>query len=927
MMNKLIGTPRRSGDQRLEFTPIGKSRSRPPPDPVSNTTRNHDVRVVNTSVLDSDFDDTDHLNTSFVPLQSRELNVERKGLSFKSRFGQIADGLNSIKETQNELQRLQTENYNLKVEVATLKKHFMLTPAEQRQVIDQNIELKQRLATMLNQVRDLKLQLSQVDGSDKENLASVQALRSQYQEVIKEKDAQLDRLEQQLQAAHHSLLSVNDLLLEEVERLRADNQSLRRQANVKLTLDSELGSRLNQANEQIVGLEKQVAQYKRDNDEVSARNADLGRQVEKLQRQLSLMEVKGDSSSRVLQDQLRQSHADLEALERELSKWREKYTALNAEYEKALSARSASLGSAKAEYEQRLDAKDGEIHRLNRVLKNLQGEVLEKEREEAALRLQLRAAMESRANRSADELYEKQIEALKSKESRLQNEIRQLKDELAENEDRLYQANTDASRYHGLQKEVTELRDRVRFYEKEYEGAGHTIKALEAEVVELRSRLERKQASFREAPDFDKHKYIEEIDELKFENRRLQRQLDFEKAGEPSNDLELHKLMNDKKVLQMSVDEYEIQTSELKLKVSKIQKVVSEKEQLIESLEARVRDLNRQLTLGLLANDDVIKKSYEQRLADVHDDYKQRIRDMDNDYKRLEAEYRAQLHRFRDTAPADLSPLTTLLETQLSHARLLNDELQRKLSDLLANETRTSSQINEMKVKLEESQERSAKLARDKSKLDEVVSSLQLQLSMAELENTRLELKTKNLAAELNDAFQNCTKLLQKLLKLDLDLDLAQAKRNNAAISKHIEQLDQKYTVAKMSPPASPSKRGELKLARLQLQYYKALLHDFDVKARDLEFMNGYMMKAIKSSNQSLKNDLMKLASCGIYPDYTSMSLARLRNGGTISLRVVAQFVLAMVRVRRRSQRARLRKEKLTELKSEIDTEKIVLLS
>ena len=73
-----------------------------------------------------------------------------------------------------------------------------------------------------------------------------------------------------------------------------------------------------------------------------------------------------------------------------------------------------------------------------------------------------------------------------------------------------------------------------------------------------------------------------------------------------------------------------------------------------------------------------------------------------------------------------------------------------------------------------------------------------------------------------------------------------------------------------------------------------------------------------------IKNDIVKLAQCGVYPDYSEMGR---RHGGKLTLKKLALFVLSMVRLQRRSAKAEQRRIKLMLLRGDIDRDRITLLA
>ncbi|ODV68238.1 hypothetical protein HYPBUDRAFT_123721 [Hyphopichia burtonii NRRL Y-1933] len=988
-LQNLIGTPLGSNNKRkngYEFTPIG-NRSR---NPNSNHLQTNDNamnrgqaryesqnmaqdKLDDQSLMDSTFDDTiDNLNNTTLTglvaqARSKAPPSSKNANSFPNAFGQsnlVDGGIHSIKEQQNEMNRLHTENYNLKIELATLNKFLKQTPEEQRQLATQNIDLKQQMLEIIRQNKELQATVKEYEfQSNKENVSEsgqndfVNSIKIQYKEIIQEKDDQLTQYENQIETLRLQLEQqikdkrIPDEILERLEFLQVDNQSLRRKID-DITTD----------------LKNMPQDYERDSFESSVKNLRL---------------------------QLQDKMSELTSTENELKRWKDKYQAINAEYDGFTASRNDNLSKVRHELNDLKQQKDMETEKLKREMKYLQKQLEEKTQEESHLRTELKRLIDSgnsASNKSAEiEVYQSQINTLRSKEARLSLENKQIRDELAELQDQAYQVNVNASRLHMFQKENEELHDRLNYYEKEYgmaqealESAEHDLENFNSNKLRLETRLhslERDNEGLlsrlknmtksstdpalpelrdhsKKRDEHEKQSLIEEIDDLRFQVKRLQKELDFEKTNKdiPNPnvsylEVEYQKISKEKNQLRLSNDEQEIEIREFKSKCNKLQATIEDKESLIESLESRVRELNKQMKLSTLDGND-----NKDELLKLKNHYESKSRELEAEFGRLENDYRDQIAYYKDRVNSmidqqlegdyhkrsmevpSISPLTTLLEQQLDRARDLNNDLSKKLSEALSKEETFSTQIKALNSNVEEFTLRSEKLQKEKSKLEELVSELKIDSQALEAENNRLELKSKNLANELNTSFKHCTKLASKLNDLDIygnkasaikEDDIIRAQRNNAYLKKQIDQLTQKMSSASISATSASKSTlsDELKLAKHQLQFYKAVLHDINLKSNDLSLMNDFMMKSIKNSNQSIKNELVKLAHCGIYPDYSSIELQRLKNGGKVSFRIVAQFVLAMVKIKRRSEKAELRRMKLAELKNEIEKDKITLLA
>lgn len=1018
----LLGTPQRvtNNDKRYEFTPIGAKPTRGSPEKLQGDllhslkghtgSRRFNAQEVNNSIMDSSFDETtDNFNNTTIagmpslslkPLETNMNQNSGRPLSFSNKFGQsgnnlVDNGMNSIKEQQYQLQRLQTENYNLKIEVATLNKFLKKTPQEQRELASENIDLKQRLLESVTQIKELQTNLKELElYSNKENISEsgqqdqIDSIKLLFQQAAQEKDDRIRQLEQKLEELTDrdvEQVRIPDEILERLEYLQSENQQLRR------TVD-ELNESLNDSSATKIQLNEAREEAQR-----------LNVQIESLKKQAMHTEYERGSfeaNVKTLQTELNNKETELNNLRDDLQSWKDKYSSINARFSGISSVNTISLSRADKELSDLKEIKDREIQRLKNIVHDLREDIKEKEAEESTLRSQLKlATSKASMDREAD-INQSRTNLLKSHEV----EIKQLKEELAKYQDEAYQTNVDASRIFAIQQENQELYrelqterkeftaaqkenkdliNKLDYFEKEYATALAALESAESEIRSLKLRFDKQIAEAeeenqkllnkvkifsrkydesallelenvnRKRDEYEKRQLLQQVNDLNIQLANLQRDLELEKTnkGVPHAntsylETEYQKISKEKNQLKLAKDENEIEIQEFTSKCNKLQAAIADKDALIETLEGYVRDLNRQLKLISLSG------TKDDDLSRVKNDYEIKLRDLESDYQKLENDYRDQVAYYKNkinilmdekyyTKPNDpersLSPLIALLEQQLENSKNTNNTLSINLSDAVSKETALTTQLSDLQSKMNAVTEKNSSLQRDKSKLEDIISSLETDAKLMELERTKLESKTRSLASELSTSFKHCTKLANKLNDNDINAyrhssmnedEVVRAKRNNAYLRKQIDHLTHKLSTTKITPPSSPRYEfsDELKLLKHQLQYYKVVLHDMNLKSNDLSFMNDFMIKSVKNSNQLIKNDLVKLAHCGIYPDYTSMDLQRLKNGGKLSFRIVATFVLAMVKIKRRQEKADYRKTKLNELKNEIEKDKINLL-
>lgn len=1007
----LLGTPHRvsngSSKNKLEFTPIGVSNGRSagsiggydlsPPKSKSRSTYNArqplNEHKINQSYNESSFDNTlDNFNTtinSFLkpPISSRNTanSIARK--LYPERNHILNNGMNSIKEQQLENHKLETENYNLKIKLATLTRFFDQTPEEQRELVTQNIDLKQQLMESAREIKQLKETITDLQYlSNKENsgdsVQKIEEMRLEYKHLLNEREAKLSEYERQIMSMQEEIASnnnnhrVSDDLLDKLEHLQLDNQSLRRQIDsLKITIN----------------------QLEHDNDAVGNNFDDI-------------------------HEQLETKNVQIRDLQADLSNWKEKYDFLNSEYKGSKNLNSDNINQSKQEImhlkskikdleykymnaKNMLEQKDDDLNKmmesmnddknsvdkLDRKIDSLTIQLREKDKEEYNLRSQIKALIDQRtSNKDNDyKFYESEIESLKLKEKRVLEQNNKLRIEVSELQDQLYQINTNSNshdqRLKKLQEQKQELQDRLAYYENEYEilekafnnaelesdslksqqlKADERIIHLENENQLLLKQLKSSSAKLnnsalielenfnRKQLETERKQLIEEVDSLKFDLKRVTNELEFTKHNKPVDinnqflDSEYQKLLMEKNKLQFVADDNEIKFRELDAKCRKLQTIIDDKESIIENLEAKVREVDRNNKLKFLVEDD---EKTELLKAKSNNESKMRLLQLENE--NLQKEFETQINFYKNKLEILLqrqeediynnnhnkrnyenqsSSIVLLLEKQLEDSQALRNEISQKLSAQIATN-------DDLKWKYE-------KLQKDNEQLVELSNALDKNEKFVKLENSQLEMRMKRLTQELNNTTRHCSKLVNKVKdfkqrelinekyktedndwnKSRLTSKCHDLQAHNSYLQNKLDTINSKLASTYISSPSNNDKK--IKLLENELHYYRAKLYDINLRSNDLEIMYQFVMNAIRNSNRLIKNDIIKLTQCGIYPDYASMNLQKIQKGDKLSFKVLSKFVLAMVRIRRRSEKAEKRKIRLFELRNEIETDKITLL-
>lgn len=963
-LSSLVGGGK--GPTQLEFTPIGKrgARSRAVPE-ATPLERNE---TVPNSPFDSSpgrFDSTfslDQLPVSGLGQHKGEIGREGSAPSIRNRQdrenqdnrggrGLVGDGASSIQNLQNEVQQLLSENYNLKVEVATLKQYLRQSPLETRDLALENANLKQDLMELTRQVELAKASSVRagVDRLDNLDIDSKFALEKKDRELEKLQQAFND-LQQKLKH-QRTTTSIPDEVVDRIEYLEGENQALHRQLQ-----DAAVGTggassveRENDLKTELHRLKTKLALFPPDiEDQVRSLTAENDVLTRKLQ--LALADVQQLQNERdSFEDQLKSLQVELDARNEEVRRWR-RDAENSATSEKSLSDVQRELTAAKRDVEellaklsaskrevQDLKSRHSGVERENRhLVDNLETQVStlqnklkavnetlkDKDRDNYELRAEVRSLMDERSahfdNQTTVRHYQLQIDALRRKEEEMDTEIAELRTALAsERSNGLLVAERDTR----LAAEIEELQTKLDYYEEQYglledakaladgevellesklsaaesllqrsdvdkRRAQDNILELEKEVEELRARVRRSEIT-------GAHKYNElallELDELHqkredSERKRLHSQIndlraqvhtleqDLERARTTRTNFsdltdvsvrELQRLRND-------IEDKEIELREHRTRTTRLQSSLKDKDLAIDALEARVRELNRELKTTLSSADtrwnDVtrLEAEHARRLQDLRFEHEKTIRNLQLENERLERVmkdesryYKAQADTFqrrnnsnygneynKENVKDANSAMVALLEVQLEGARResqkLQDELQRAQRAAGAD---VQTSIDTYKVELRE-------LQRRLENLQSQVDSLKIELESTRLQNS--ELRSKHLQAELDKERIDDQVRFMKSEKKDLENDKKELESDKKDLESSNKRLD---SAKKDLEIENKSLQSEAKSLQNEI---KSLQSEFKALQSDYKSLQSYY-KSQQNDNKLLQSQVSEL--------------------------------------------------------------------
>lgn len=1026
--SKLINTPSKSGvtvTRGHEFTPIGgKSRSaleplshidnyshsykkddkynRPLFRPLRENNRDNDAYDQN--IMDSSFDQTtDNFNESYnvftKPQKDIYIDQNRpKNSHLIDENMLINNGASSIKEQEIRSRELERENYNLKIKLATLQRFYDQTPEEQQELLSENILLKRRLAESLEELDGIKRPQVNLHNNEEssQNLdfeMKIKELHSEYKEIIEEKDRALSQNSHRVEMLEKELNDINrvhgnerqfanqevnnlindskkeiDQLNNEINHLKASNQKLRLTNNV---------------------LQEEVSELKSDRRQLQEKIESLKLDLAKSNHELDLIESKHMADKDLIdEDQHR-----LSQIQNEVKYWKQEYNSLkseigNREHEiedlkfqiKEYKEKVGLSRDTLNEHQLKLERFTEENKLLNKRIMTLEENIKQREDEEFRLRDQISNLLRDKQNNDNSKYYEQEIRSLRKKEDELNNKISLLTQDL-ENTSKVNNS-SNSEKINKLQEQVFEQKNRISFYETEYEKLEKEFENSKAEIsrkesklndnkrridtlqeeiqfleqqlegksnnsalLELESMSRKKIETERAFLEESNKKLNEEIESMSYNLKALQRELDNERRlkNDSFSNSEYEALLRRYNELQDTLKENEINYRRKIQEVSNFginhtgisninnsyeieyHKVLLENHQL----QNRIKELEIKLMTDE-ANKNMTIQKLERKIYEINNN----INEFDNektDLIRQSSEKELKLKKLE----RELENITKDHQNDISYYKDRISNLEKKMKENIHKDGEDSIQLL-LEVQLEDVKRLKTELSKKLNEIIQVNESLADDVKLLKEENENY--------SQLVSKYEK----QEKVLKLDtnkLEIQnkslIAEEKKLNGYIEKLVEKIKQlkskEYSNNRvdlnhqLSNLSLTSKhQQEIRLLSNELKYYKAKLYDINMKANDLQLMYSLVTGSIKNSNDLIKSDIRRLKEIGLYNESRASNDIfglRKKNHSTISFRVLAKFVLASVRLKNRYEKSTSRKLTLLELKNSIESDKIELIS
>ena len=924
----LVGTPRPRDALRhtaVDFTPLGRRAGAPAGAAAGGPP---EVDLFSSFDRTDDFMDTTEPFVPSAPAASAPARHPGDILS--------VGGVTSIKQQQMASRRLETENYNLKIKLATLTKYLSQTPEDQRHMLNQNVELKLQLMEAAREMAQLKLEVARwLAGKENQTALRRDLAATEAAARVRALTAELEdarALYAALERRHSELREKASG--QQLEREKASHGQLREIQELRERLEAAQEARADAIRDgertrlQMQAVQSQLQLSRRENDELrherQRQSLDLERQLE-----VALQEAKRDAArvrqeveeerrrvndaavaaEEAKQDAARARHEALRAAQqldeerrrlkataateeaprvaRQLEEEQRRLAAAVAEAQRdAARARRDAQQAAKQLEEERLKAaaearhaaKQLDAERMKASVAAAEAQRAAQELEDVRTRLQAEARMWKAAPHETDRLEEvrslrSQVEDLKFANEKLQRRAAAAAESAAEAA-RLEQKVTRLTQ--DLQdKELQELRLQTQI--KALEHGGRDGASLQAELDDLRQQL-------RSLTDVD-----EQILKLLRENREINDKLDFYEQEYASLETAMQAAESEKELLAIRVAAVERENMLLmeqlrrareashggalgELEAFNRRKLESEKRELQAEVEALKRDLTR--VVGEM--NARAAPATPVTPSNYHSfDREDELRELHKKTRRLES-----MVSERDATIEALEDRIREMDRFKRRSAMAEDDAK---ADLMQLKLAQASQIKALQLENEKLQREFEaeidyykKLARD----GPTVALLERQLKDAGEARAALEAKLGQLAKD-NEQLEAAKRRLDDTVsqlerqKSDLEAKVARTRQDLDRVTEDCAHLANKVRQMKRPDPAL-----QYENAKLQRQLAEVNAREAAAPSKELVYYKARLHDvSVEANDLRLVNDMLRRSSANA-TRHTRRDLVRLTGSG-----------------------------------------------
>lgn len=877
-----------------------------------------------------------------------ELNFAQEGVNNKD--GRMKDMerqndllTSELHEYEHQMHVLQRKVVLLENELSDMERNAKTNASEDQR---ENIQLKEQVTKLKSDLNDahshntgddflrneLNAATSKVDSLEMKILQLRRQADSQESENIKlqrkaaDYESQLDTLKRDKVRWEIQLLE----LKKENTQLRKGNSSHLDKINVQLE------KQVAELQKECLRLETQVRRQPLESEHLSKleeQNVKIRRSKAELEEQNMQMK----RSKALLEDQVLQSDVKIQRLSNELQEQASKATMLEEDLSQQR-AKTIRLNDVVAHLESQL-----ERYRLLNV--DLESKVMQFQQEELQYQQKEISRLQSERKTLEDELRRKneairsssnsdaEVGILKTRNNRLEEQLRETQRDLesaysakltAEKELDILRATVGnlldqdvlKSQLSESEYVISELQNEVRKLNRELQKGntkpylGHSATSSSTTLLdianELRSRLERENDNL--LHQINRLKVLLntdgslelEITQLLSANEELKLMLEryadrvHEVDGRDVN-IARNEARNQARIraLEVELASKEDWIKHLESSRGKLDEL--ERERLERELESTQRSLREQNKVGTLEEEKRVWETEKVKMNIELNDLRRNHLALKREKLLLDTNVTILNNRIKaleaNVSSSDNDAVKSILEVQLQEATALNADLTQSLSDANATTARLEDKIKQLES---DNADLVKRMESSRGSNDKKVKELTLDL----LRTTR---HCKTLADKVTLLTNN--KLVESLDKLSVS-DANKLKDDNVALQRKVQEL-------KLSNYA-------ITMAN-EVTYYKAKLHDFNLKCNDLQMMYRFMIDAIRNTDNRLKNGIARLVDVGVYPDYNALEERKMARGSPMTFSVLAKMVLAAVRIKRRYERGEHRKLRMIELRLDIE--------
>lgn len=965
----LIGTPNDGKSKNIktfEFTPIGYSKDQNDEnrDPKTNTMKRTDSKTAarlghlstlkrnpfeesplansvrgGSSFIEPDSFDTIHYSDD--NRHKQQHSKQKTSSPVPSGFDNknfLSNGSNPVRLQQENASKLYDENYNLKLKIAGLTKFLhSVTNNEQQEIYQQNSELQEKLIEMRGEISLLNQQLSEYQRND----SSQAAPRSDHRQT----DEEIDRYREEIR-------SLNEII-RELRESDEERKDLERETDKLHQIIEDLESQLENKKQSSISpayvdkLEEQLDDLKsrlHDNEfEMNRKDEEIEEKEDRLEEMEELLKRHKQLSDK----QQDQTEDELEEMKDLVQKQKNQIESLMED----LDEKDSIIDQMKSDY-----------NSLNDKLKQDYAKLKNDQMDNHILKRELQELQDFKTNKT------EQLNQLQSKHDDLLTNVNQLRLQLKDSQNVIRDQeklikelrSNESSSNEKIYKFADDLKSKVKSLEKELHGIllerdvlQKQLAKSDQEIIALKNNNERTYNAYNElkkkislqqrsTPQGNDHTQKEkywkseleilsnQLDNLNVENKKL--------AKELQNERVIKNLDTD------TYDKHEVKS--LTAKCNDLQMQLSERENSLNNLSSRYKKEIEQLKTTIREKEEELRQVSNELRAMKFSTAQQ----IDNE--KLEALKLKSSKEYQIKAlQIELNSLKEEHETELKSYKNLIERLKKASSEKDIDGYRSklsNSATNETNELLQKINDKNMKIKILNNKLTEAVSNLNiLEHEVTRLENSKISLMDDNkklvdkidtLTSELVSQRREIDQLLARAsdyssyeLKRELKLKDKQLQESNmefndmkselinkyrsvheekATLEKKMDRIIQSYRQLKSNINSKVNNSSKaFVMIQDQADFYRMKYNKCTYVINDLKFINSFVMKSIQATNNHVKKDVKKLQNAGIYPDYDLICNKK------PSAKVLFKFVVAAVRMKRKTEHSSIRNKKLENLK------------